>query len=51
MNPDMDAVYVLTPLPHIVDCLLADIEHRRYHTLFLIWTSGAADHILRIEAC
>ncbi|ERF71473.1 hypothetical protein EPUS_00462 [Endocarpon pusillum Z07020] len=42
----MDAVYVLTPQPHIVDCLLADMEKRRYRRLFLVWTSEL-DHNLR----
>ncbi|TKA69182.1 hypothetical protein B0A49_04120, partial [Cryomyces minteri] len=36
---DMDAVYILTPQPHIVDCVMADFERRRYRRTFLIWTS------------
>ena len=40
MNKDMDAVYILSPLPHIVDCLMADFERRCYGRSFLIWTSG-----------
>jgi hypothetical protein len=51
MNPDMDAVYVLTPLPHIVDCLLADMGKRKYRRSFLIWTSGRDDQPPRIEVC
>ena len=39
MNQQMDAVYVLTPLRHIVDCLVADLERRRYRRSFVIWTS------------
>ncbi|KAI1994144.1 syntaxin binding protein 1 [Ophidiomyces ophidiicola] len=39
MNPDTDAVYILSPLPHIVDCLVADLERRRYRRAFLVWTS------------
>ncbi|KAI1353742.1 Sec1 family protein [Xylaria sp. FL0043] len=39
MNPTMDAIYLLSPQPHIVDCLLADIERRRYKRCFLVWTS------------
>ncbi|PVH80328.1 Sec1 family protein [Cadophora sp. DSE1049] len=39
MNPDMDAIYVLSPQPHIVDCLLADFERRRYRKSFLVWTA------------
>ncbi|KAH7312435.1 Sec1 family superfamily [Stachybotrys elegans] len=38
-NPGMDAIYILTPEPHIVDCLLADFDRRRYRTAFLVWTS------------
>ncbi len=40
MNKQMDAVYILSPLPHIVDCLMADFERRRYKRAFVIWTSG-----------
>ena len=39
MNQDTDAVYILSPQPHIVDCLLADFERRRYRTSYLVWTS------------
>lgn len=39
MNPDMDAVYILSPLPYIVDCLMADFERRRYKHAHLLWTS------------
>ncbi|KAI9836567.1 MAG: hypothetical protein M1819_001199 [Sarea resinae] len=39
MNKDMLAVYFLSPQPHIVDCLLADFERRRYRKSFLLWTS------------
>ncbi|KAL2070401.1 hypothetical protein VTL71DRAFT_13427 [Oculimacula yallundae] len=39
MNPDMDAIYLLSPQPHIVDCLLADFERRRYKKSFLVWTA------------
>lgn len=49
MNPDMDAVYMLTPVPHIVDCLLADFGLRKYRRSFLIWTSGAMRTLLRVE--
>ncbi|KAL8942274.1 MAG: hypothetical protein Q9216_001747 [Gyalolechia sp. 2 TL-2023] len=38
-NKEMDAVYLLSPLPHIVDCVMADLERRRYRRTFLIWTS------------
>ncbi|KAN0067471.1 Sec1-like protein [Elaphomyces granulatus] len=39
-NHDMDALYFLSPLPHIVDCLIADLERRRYKKAFLVWTSS-----------
>lgn len=35
----MDAVYILSPEPHIVECLIADFEVRRYRRAYLIWTS------------
>ena len=38
-NKEMDAVYLLSPLPHIVDCLMADFERRRYRRSYIIWTS------------
>lgn len=38
MNPDMDAIYLLSPQSHIVDCLMADFERRRYRKCFLVWT-------------
>ena len=39
MNKEMDAVYLLSPQPHIVDCLMADLERRRYRKSYVIWTS------------
>ncbi|KAI9815370.1 MAG: vacuolar sorting protein VPS33/slp1 [Thelocarpon impressellum] len=39
MNQDTDAVYILSPQPHVVDCLMADFERRRYKKTFLIWTA------------
>ncbi|KAL8920041.1 MAG: hypothetical protein Q9208_006496 [Pyrenodesmia sp. 3 TL-2023] len=39
-NKEMDAVYLLSPLPHIVDCVMADLERQRYRRTYLIWTAG-----------
>ncbi|KAI9780253.1 MAG: vacuolar sorting protein VPS33/slp1 [Geoglossum umbratile] len=39
VNKDMDAVYILSPLPHIVDCLMADFQRRRYRKSHLVWTA------------
>ncbi len=39
MNPSMDAIYLLSPQSHIVDCLMADFERERYQRSFLVWTS------------
>ncbi|KMU85289.1 Sec1 family superfamily protein [Coccidioides immitis H538.4] len=39
MNQETDAVYFLSPLPHIVDCLIADLQRRRYRRAFLVWTA------------
>ncbi|MCJ1378484.1 vacuolar sorting protein VPS33/slp1 [Xylographa soralifera] len=39
LNQDLDAVYLLTPEPHIVECLIMDFERRRYHRSYLVWTS------------
>ncbi|RJE20348.1 sec1 family [Aspergillus sclerotialis] len=38
-NADMDALYILSPLPHIVDCLMADLERKRYRKSYVVWTS------------
>ncbi|KAI9842989.1 MAG: vacuolar sorting protein VPS33/slp1 [Thelocarpon superellum] len=46
MNRDTDAVYILSPLSHIVDCLMADFERRRYRSAYLIWT-GLLDSRMR----
>ncbi|KAK7956973.1 Protein transport protein sec1 [Apiospora aurea] len=42
-NPTMDAIYILTPEQYIVDCLIADLEARRYQKSFLVWTAAEAD--------
>ena len=38
-NPETDAVYLLSPRQHIVECLKADVRQRRYRRVYLIWTS------------
>jgi len=35
----MDAIYILSPQTHIVDCLIADLERRKYKKYYLVWTS------------
>ncbi|KAK2848500.1 hypothetical protein FQN49_005664 [Arthroderma sp. PD_2] len=45
-NKDTDALYILSSLPHIVDCVMADLERRRYRRYFLVWTSNL-DPLLR----
>lgn len=39
MNREMDALYLLSPLPHIVDCVMADLERKHYRRSYLVWTS------------
>ncbi|OQD93943.1 hypothetical protein PENSOL_c029G06802 [Penicillium solitum] len=39
-NPDMDALYILSPEAYVVDCLMADFEVGRYRKAFLVWTSS-----------
>ncbi|ROT41835.1 Sec1 family superfamily protein [Sodiomyces alkalinus F11] len=39
MNPGMDAIYFLSPQPHIIDCLMSDFDRRRYRKAFLVWVS------------
>ncbi|EMC91777.1 hypothetical protein BAUCODRAFT_28030 [Baudoinia panamericana UAMH 10762] len=38
-NRDIDAIYFLTPQPYIVDCVMADLEKRKYRKAHLVWTS------------
>ncbi|KAH8173567.1 hypothetical protein LIA77_07822 [Sarocladium implicatum] len=45
-NPEMDAVYILSPESYVVECLLADFQVRRYRKSYLVWT-GLLDPQLR----
>ena len=47
LNPDTDAVYILSPHPHVVDCLLADLEVGRYRSAYLLWTAVLDPTLLR----
>ncbi|KAK3721024.1 syntaxin binding protein 1 [Vermiconidia calcicola] len=38
-NHDVEALYFLTPQPHIVDCVMADFQKRKYKRAHLVWTS------------
>ncbi|KAL9116720.1 MAG: hypothetical protein Q9187_006752, partial [Circinaria calcarea] len=40
LNRSLDAVYLLSPEPHVVDCLMDDFERRRYRRSYLVWTSS-----------
>ena len=35
----MDALYILSPMGHIIDCLMADFERKRYRKARLLWTA------------
>lgn len=39
VNRDMMAIYLLSPIPHIVDSLMADFQRQLYRKSFVIWTS------------
>lgn len=39
LQQDTDAIYILSPEPHIVDCLLADLERHRYQSSHLVWVA------------
>ncbi|KAL4913936.1 Sec1-like protein [Aspergillus aurantiobrunneus] len=43
----MDALYILSALPHIVDCVLADFERKRYRKSYLVWTSCRSALVFR----
>lgn len=51
---DTDAIYLLSPQPHIVECLKADLSRKRYRRAHLIWTSQLPrplqDDIFRSES-
>ena len=42
MPQQLECIYILTPVEHIVKCLLADFERPkpRYTGAHLLWTSG-----------
>ncbi|OLN81280.1 Protein transport protein sec1 [Colletotrichum chlorophyti] len=52
MNPEMDAIYILSPRENIVEILINDFERRRYKQAYLIWT-GVLDPKVRrmIDNC
>lgn len=43
-NREMEAVYFLSPDAHIVECLIADLERKRYAGASLLWTSCKIVH-------
>ncbi|RMD39814.1 hypothetical protein DV735_g5312, partial [Chaetothyriales sp. CBS 134920] len=53
-QPDTDAIYLLSPRPHIVEALKADLSRRRYRRAYLIWTTplpkGLHDDLFQPEA-
>ena len=51
MNLEMDVIYILSPLPHIVDCLVADLERHRYRRSYIIWTSSKDLEVKKDLSC
>ncbi len=53
-SSDTDAIYLLSPLPHVVETLKADLARKRYRKAYLIWTSqlprGLAEELFRSES-
>ncbi|MCJ1472272.1 vacuolar sorting protein VPS33/slp1 [Lambiella insularis] len=39
MKQDLDVIYLLSPEPHIVECLMVDFERRKYRRAHLVWTA------------
>ncbi|KAK3487759.1 Sec1-like protein [Neurospora hispaniola] len=37
-NSGMDAIYILSPRPHIVECLILDLAKGRYRNSTVLWT-------------
>lgn len=38
-NPTMDAIYFVSPQEYVVECIIADLDARRYKKSFLLWTA------------
>ncbi|KAI5279124.1 vacuolar sorting protein VPS33/slp1 [Ascosphaera acerosa] len=36
---DTPALYILSAQPYLADCVVADLQRRRYRSLHLVWTS------------
>ncbi|KAI5286184.1 vacuolar sorting protein VPS33/slp1 [Ascosphaera aggregata] len=36
---DTPALYILSPQPYLADCIIADLQRRRYRNLHIVWTS------------
>lgn len=52
MNPEMDAIYILSPKENIVEILINDFERRRYKEAYLVWTGVLDPRIRRmIDGC
>ncbi|KZL87903.1 sec1 family protein, partial [Colletotrichum incanum] len=52
MNPEMDAVYILSPQENIVEILVNDFERRRYKQAYLVWTGVLDPRVRRmIDGC
>jgi len=45
MNKETDAIYILSPLPHIFECIIDDFERHRYRAAFLVWTACKNTHL------
>lgn len=46
---DTEVIYLLSPEPHIVDCLMADFEKRKYRRATLLWTGSEFFHAVSEE--
>lgn len=42
MNQDLDVIYLLSPEPHIIECLIADLERQRYRRSYVVWNSSSS---------
>lgn len=49
-NPETDAIYLITPLDHIADCLIADLERRRYKDTILLWITAPGNIGQRVQS-
>ena len=50
MSPDTDAIYIIHPQDHVADCVVNDIQRRRYRDMILVWTAPPGEVLDKIRS-